>query len=524
MDSGDELESTRIIAIIARIVGCTSKHPGLFPFLLSFFPISLSPGLVWCEIRFSLFCVFDMLGLDEIFIEFFNNIIFYPSGKMAGARPGVAVLVVVLSIIIAAVLVDTSIVKISVFTGGLVAYTSNIVIFTFIVAIYAISQFIILRFTALRGKKQPKQRHLTLIYKLVSISQYVVLALLIVIILQMTLTLSYSVTIFKIIIWTNYAISIALLGLLAEKFFSWFRSKRDFVIIAYAIAMMTLSLNFVITIFYVTNELARLGDTEYIQPLRSLVSTLTPTNMPLNYAFFITSLLSFILTWFASVLLLRHYPKKKGRIRFWIIVCIPLVYFLSQFQVVLLNIFTPLRLADPISFSIIYTLVFTAVKPVGGILFGVAFWSVTKNIDYAVVKDYMIIAAFGLVLLFTSNQPTGLALVAFPPFGLPTISFLGLASYLIYVGIFSSAISVANDVELRKTIRKSVEQQSELLDNIGTAEMESRLQNRVLSLTRDKPNEMTEETGIESSFHDEEELRNYIQTVIEEVKMKKEKT
>jgi hypothetical protein len=443
---------------------------------------------------------------------------------MAGARPGVAVLVVVLSIIIAAVVVDTSIVKISVFTGGLVAYTSNIGIFTFIVAIYAISQFIILRFTALRGKKQPKQRHLTLIYKLVSISQYVVLALLIAISLQMTLTLSYSVTIFKIIIWINYAISIALLGLLAEKFFSWFRSKRDFVIIAYAIAMMMLSLNFVITIFYVTNELARLGDTEYIQPLRSLVSTLTPTNMPLNYAFFITSLLSFILTWFASVLLLRHYSKKKGRIRFWIIVCIPLVYFLSQFQVVLLNIFTPLRLADPILFSIIYTLVFTAVKPVGGILFGVAFWSVAKNIDYAVVKDYMIIAAFGLVLLFTSNQPIGLALVPFPPFGLPTISFLGLASYLIYVGIFSSAISVANDVELRKTIRKSVEQQSELLDNIGTAEMESRLQNRVLSLTRDRPNEMTEETGIESSFHDEEELRNYIQKVIEEVKMKKEKT
>ena len=83
---------------------------------------------------------------------------------------------------------------------------------------------------------------------------------------------------------------------------------------------------------------------------------------------------------------------------------------------------------------------------------------------------------------------------------------------------------MANDVELRKTIRKSVEQQSELLDNIGTAEMESRLQNRVLSLTKDKPNEMTEETGIESSFHDEEELRNYIQKVIEEIKMKKEKT
>ena len=441
---------------------------------------------------------------------------------MASFRPGGRVLVAVISIVIVAVLVDTSIVKISVFTGGLVTYTSNIGIFTSIVVIYAISQFIFLRFTVLKGKQQPKQRQLIFIYKFVSISQYVVLALLIAIVLQMTFTLSYSVTLFKIIIWTNYMISIALLGLLAERFFSWFSSKRDFVIIAYALAMMTLSLNFVLTILYVTNELTRLGDTEYIQPLRSLVSTLTPSNMPLNSAFFITSLLSFIMTWFASVLLLRHYSRKKGRIRFWIIVCIPLIYFLSQFQVVILNIFTPLRMADPISFSIIYTLIFTAVKPVGGILFGIAFWSVAKNIDYSVVKDYMIIAAFGLVLLFTSNQPVGLTLVPFPPFGLTTISFLGLASYLIYIGIYSSALSVANDVELRKTIRKSVEQQSELLDNIGTAEMEHQLQNRVLSLTRDKPNEMTEETGIESSFHDEEELRNYIQKVIDEVRIKRE--
>jgi hypothetical protein len=204
-------------------------------------------------------------------------------------------------------------------------------------------------------------------------------------------------------------------------------------------------------------------------------------------------------------------------------VSIPLVYFLSQFQTLLLYIFTPLRVADPILFSIIYTLVFSAVKPVGGILFGVAFWSIAKNINHTAVKDYMIISAFGLVLLFTSNQPIGLTLTPFPPFGLPTISFLELASYLIYVGIYSSALSVANDVELRKTIRKSVVEQSELLDNIGTAEMERQLQNRVLFLTRDEPNGMTEETGIESSFHDEEELRNYIQKVIEEVRIKREK-
>jgi hypothetical protein len=433
-------------------------------------------------------------------------------------------LVGTISVVIIAVLVDTSITKISVFTGGLITYTSNIGIFTSVVVIYAISQFIIFRFTVLRGKQQTNHRQLVFIYKLVSIAQYIVLALLITIILQMTFTMSYSIMLFKIIIWINYIISIALLGLLAERFFSWFRSKRNLVVITYAVAMVMLSLNFVFAILYVTNELTRLGDKEYIQPLKSLVSIVYEVNKPLNSAFFITSILSFILTWFASILLLRHYSKKKGRIKFWIIVGIQLVYFLSQFQTSLLNIFTPLRIADPILFSIIYTLIFTATKPVGGIMFGVAFWSMAKNVNHKAVKDYMIVSAIGLVLLFTSNQPIGLTLVPFPPFGLPTISFLGLASYLIYLGIYSSALSVANDVQLRRTIRKSVEQQSDLLGNIGTAEMERQLQNRVQMLTRNIPNEMTEETGIGFSLQNEEEVRSYIRKAINEVRTTRENT
>jgi hypothetical protein len=63
------------------------------------------------------------------------------------------------------------------------------------------------------------------------------------------------------------------------------------------------------------------------------------------------------------------------------------------------------------------------------------------------VKEYMTISAFGMMLLFTSNQPLGLTFLSYPPFGLATISFFGLASYLILIGVYSSAISVANDVK-----------------------------------------------------------------------------
>ena len=67
--------------------------------------------------------------------------------------------------------------------------------------------------------------------------------------------------------------------------------------------------------------------------------------------------------------------------------------------------------------------------------------------------------------VFTSNQSIVLVDASYPPFGLATISFMRLSSYLILVGVYSSAISIVQDVNLRKSIRKTVEQYSDLLDH-----------------------------------------------------------
>ncbi len=57
----------------------------------------------------------------------------------------------------------------------------------------------------------------------------------------------------------------------------------------------------------------------------------------------------------------------------------------------------------------------------------------------------MIISAFGLSLIFGSDQASILTNTPYPPFGLVTVSFLGLASYLVIVGVYSSAISVSEE-------------------------------------------------------------------------------
>ena len=146
-----------------------------------------------------------------------------------------------------------------------------------------------------------------------------------------------------------------------------------------------------------------------------------------------------------------------------------------------------------------------------------AFWFVSKGVGNRQVKDYMIISGYGLLLLFTANQHQVLQLNPYPPFGLPTISYVGLASYLVLIGIYSSALSVANDAEVRRSIRKSVEENSDLLGNIGEAQFEDQLQKEVIKKTRDLSDKMTEETGIASSL-EERDIHDYVIMAINEAK------
>jgi hypothetical protein len=80
-------------------------------------------------------------------------------------------------------------------------------------------------------------------------------------------------------------------------------------------------------------------------------------------------------------------------------------YFLSQFQPLFLDLFSAYRKSNPILFYVLYTVIFNLSKPIGAILFGVAFWITARDIHHKEVKGYLTISGYGL-LLFASNQAT----------------------------------------------------------------------------------------------------------------------
>ena len=133
---------------------------------------------------------------------------------------------------------------------------------------------------------------------------------------------------------------------------------------------------------------------------------------------------------------------------------------------------------------------------------------------------YMVISGIGLVLLFVSNEAIIFVNEPYPPFGFVSVLYQGLASYLVLIGIYSSAISISEDSRLRSSIRDLAMKETTLLDSIGTAQMEQQIQRRVIAFTKQNQDKLVEETGIQSTVT-EEEMRQYVDQVIEEVRRNK---
>lgn len=329
----------------------------------------------------------------------------------------------------------------------------------------------------------------------------------------MSINSSYSLLYLKVIVLISCGLSILLLLFLAKKFLGWISSNRDLVVLIYGIAILVLTVNIFFMFVYVTDNLN--SREEIIRYTDSPVLRVTSADNSFNKIYIFSSIVSFILIWGATVFLLRYYSKRLGSVRYWIIMSAPLIYFLSQFQSIFINLFDSFRLQDPILFGIIFTIVFTMSKPIGGILFGVTFWIVSRRIGNFAIRDYLVVSGFGLTLLFAANQATSLIYAPYPPFGLVTTSLLGVSSYLFLVGIYSSAMSISRDTELRKFVQSVVDREIKLLGPIAFAEIERELITKVIPVVNRKAHNIQQETGVATSITDAE-IKTYLEEVLTE--------
>ena len=161
-------------------------------------------------------------------------------------------------------------------------------------------------------------------------------------------------------------------SLLAKAFFSWYRSKKNLMILIFALSMITYIINGALGLTYHIDELAkrnlviRLGDIAVFSESPSSTDTV----------YQISGIVSYVLTWIATVMLLRPYIEKFGRVRFWIMMSAPMIYYLIEFPLFSLGVFTPSEDSNAMTNILIFSL-----SPIfAGILFGVAFLSIARTL------------------------------------------------------------------------------------------------------------------------------------------------
>ena len=447
------------------------------------------------------------------------------------------ILAIIISAAVAVIILDTSIVKVSdLVRWQFIHDWKNIILFISMSSVYVIGYYFVLKFIKARGEKElgyarGKMRLSAATFrKMVSIIQYIITAVLIYVILQVLLYSQYSTAAITAITAISYTTAAVMMGLLAYLFFSWFNQNRRsgsgaLTVLLYGISTVVLVLNTVIGLGLLytlsRHKPALVGP----RATNYFTSVSSPIDNTLNTLYIATSILGFILMWSATAILLRSYSKSMGKAKYWFLVSIPLVYFISQFLTLFSSQLTSVIALSPV----LFTLLFIFSKPAGGILFGAAFYSIgrsSSNRDNTIttthgnfIRDYMTLAAYGVVLFFVSSQNT-VSQFPYPPFGVIATSFVGLSGYMMFLGLYSSAICVSQDVKLRQSIRRSAIQEVKFLESIGAAQMEQELQKRVLTIAKKNSDSMIEETGVQPSLS-EDDMKQYLEEVLQEIKVTK---
>lgn len=390
-------------------------------------------------------------------------------------------------------------------------------VFAFIViaAIFAITQYFILDYVK-QSNKETRERvsKLLTLHTGVSVVQYILAAVIALVILQILLTQQYSTVSLYIVHAISYGLWIVILSLLAFAFFFWYvSSNKNLIVLIFVLAMIA----------YVVNGITSVAT--YFDMLTQQKRVVTSTDVAyfpefsiesigsqIGLASQIASAAAYVLTWIGTVKMLYPYIKKLGKIKFWIIMGVAMIYYLISFPLFVLGYFTPSENVDAMT----NVLIFSFAGIMSGIIFGAAFLSVARTLRKdSDLRNHMVIAAYGFVLFYIAGSAMA-SQAAYPPYGIVSVSFTGLSCYLIYTGLYSSAVTVSQDTTLRLSIRKSVSEQAKFLDSMGTAQMEQELQSTVTKIARKHSDVLTKKTGVESSMTDAD-IKEYLTMVLNEI-------
>ena len=368
------------------------------------------------------------------------------------------------------------------------------------------------------------------LYKATPIFLYALLVIFGAIIVEMVLFSQYSTYLLILIVLIS-AVAILFFGFRTYKFLSWFKSsvnkRHNIMILAFAVSSMLLCISVTISTALDTKELV-FSRPPSIDPdfhsSNSMASRhLSRIELVIHlYGFLVPQVTAIAIAETVAVAyFLRYFKDQIGRATFWTLIILPPVLFLT-------GIFGPQLLTTGSQFVymeprfLIFRVLGTAGWVGADLVIAYAYILVAKTLGRQITSsrnkiiNYLIIAALSTILVSptTNNWITN---NSYPPFGAIQRAFVVLASFLFSIGIYSVAMSVAQDAELRHLARKYAKEYA-LLDTLGNAQENAEIMRKLVKLIHQDADAMEKETAVESSMLDDDEVRQYLELVIRETR------
>ena len=399
--------------------------------------------------------------------------------------------------------------------------TSNfgISLFVLISAVFIIASFVIFQLIkSTTSEVRNNSKELRVLHGAAFATQLLLIAAVIALLIQIVFLSEY---------YTAFPITIATLSPLTAAFvmimscsilITWFRFNRgSYVVLIFALAFSINAYVFIYTSFASIYHLIEKGtvitpESEVIYPTDLFQAGSIQRILSDTYKFAATA--NFVMLLAGSAIMLRHYSAKIGRIKFWIMVLVPSIYYIS-ILLDALGIYVPESETELFNYYIYASLN----GIIGGVLLGLLFWSISRTMKpNKAVMNYLLLCSYGLVLLSIATVGQ-VSVAAFPPFGIAAFSMLPLSSYMIILGLYSAATSISQDIRLREYIKDLCKADSGFLSTIGEAQLEKKVQAKASDLenvVKEQRVELEKKSGIESSIQ-EQDIKQYLLEVLQEV-------
>jgi hypothetical protein len=448
-----------------------------------------------------------MLGSKNNFLTFFSN--------LKGPEKTIFIIINVCLII------DVALCTSPEFIPEQVKSSFSFVVFNFITIVIIIGQIYLQRFAEKENKLLlSKSKYLYYLSKITKICCLLLTANLIFVTGSMIILNEYFII--NLLIANNISCFVGsfFLGSLGLKFIIWFSIKRDsYVLLFYGMGLIFLFLSF-FTIFLSDNFLISAKPSSINANLEITYPEIENNIFDIfNKSYIFLRTASYIMMLIGTFILLSYYSNKTQKIKlFFALVIVFIIYFFSS-----LDAFGIMEISIYEEDLFFYYIFQSLITTVGGIIFGYSFLKVASKLEVDnPIKKLLVITGFGFILIYTVNQTTVIA-TAYPPYGLPALSFIVITVYLLCFGIYSSAISLSNTIVLRNKIRSLTQNNSNLFSSIGEAQVTSQLQkavNAVKTIVEKEEEKLKEKTGIEVNFT-EDKVQDYMQQVVEEMLKRK---